>query len=54
MARFMKDRAASSGQVPGSLILIGEQKMDRPVIRLMEYDAQDLEEKELEIGRAHV
>lgn len=48
MARFMKDRAASSGQVPGSLILIGEQKMDRPVIRLMEYDAQDLEEKELD------
>jgi len=47
MARFMKDRTASKGQVPGSLILIGEQKMDHPVIRLIEYDAEELVEKEL-------
>jgi len=47
MARFMKDRTASKGQVPGSLILIGEQKMDHPVIKLMEYDAEELIEKEL-------
>jgi len=44
----MKDRTASKGQVPGSLILIGEQKMDHPVIRLMEYDKDELVEKELE------
>jgi len=43
----MKDRTASQGQVPGSLILIGEQKMDHPVIRLIEYDAEELVEKEL-------
>ena len=43
----MKDRTASKGQVPGSLILIGEQKMDHPVIRLIEYDAEELVEKEL-------
>lgn len=48
MARFLKDRIASRGQVPGSLILIGQQKMDRPVIQLIEYDAGHLIEKELE------
>jgi magnesium transporter len=47
MARFIKDRKASEGQIPGSLILIGNQKMDKPVIRLMEYDRKHLEEKEL-------
>ncbi len=47
MARFLKDRIASKGQVPGSLVLIGRQKMDRPVIQLIEYDAGQLVEKEL-------
>ena len=47
MARFIKDRTALKGQVPGSLILIGKQKMDKPVIQLMEVDADNLIEKEL-------
>lgn len=47
MARFIKDRIASRGQVPGSLILIGKQKMEKPVIRMMEYDEKTLDEKEL-------
>lgn len=47
MARFIKDRKASKGQIPGSLILIGRQKMEKPVIRLMEYKPGTLEEKEL-------
>jgi magnesium transporter len=47
MARFIKDRNASKGQIPGSLILIGNQKMDRPVIKLMEYNPEGLVEKEL-------
>lgn len=47
MARFLKDRTATKGQVPGSLILIGKQKMDRPAIHLMEYNADQLDEKEL-------
>ncbi|MDF1574798.1 MAG: magnesium/cobalt transporter CorA [Bacteroidales bacterium] len=47
MARFIKDRKASKGQIPGSLILIGNQKMEKPVIRLMEYNTGQLEEKEL-------
>jgi magnesium transporter len=48
MARFIKDRSATKGQVPGSLILIGKQKMEKPVIRLMEFDAGQLVEKDLE------
>ncbi len=47
MARFIKDRKASKGQIPGSLILIGNQKMDQSEIRLMEYDTKGLVEKEL-------
>lgn len=47
MARFIKDRKASKGQIPGSLILIGKQKMEQPIIRLMEYNSAALEEKEL-------
>jgi len=47
MARFIKGREASKGQIPGSLILIGNQKMEKPLITLMEYDRDKLEEKEL-------
>jgi magnesium transporter len=47
MARFIKDRKASNGQVPGSLILIGNQKMEKPVIQLMEYTQDSLTEKQL-------
>lgn len=48
MARFIKDRKASKGQIPGSLILIGNQKMEKPIIQLMEYRYQSLVEKEVE------
>lgn len=47
MARFIKDTKASKGHIPGSLILIGNQKMDQPVIRLIEYDTEGLVDKEL-------
>ncbi|MFH0756807.1 MAG: magnesium/cobalt transporter CorA [Bacteroidota bacterium] len=48
MARFITDRKASKGQMPGSLILIGNQKMEHPIIRLMEYSPDGLIEKELQ------
>ena len=48
MARFIKDRTASKGQMPGSLILIGKQKMEQPVIQLMEFDGENLEESKLD------
>ena len=48
MARFIKNRIASKGLTPGSLIHIGYQKMDRPIIRIMDYTVEKLVEKELE------
>lgn len=48
MARFIKDRSASKGTAPGSLIFIGQQKMDKPAIHLIEYDENGLEERDLE------
>ena len=48
MARFIKDRSNASGKAPGSLIFIGRKKMEKPVIRLMDYDSKHLEEKELQ------
>ncbi len=48
MARFIKDRIASKGQIPGSLILIGKQKMEHAVVKLMEYDTENLVEKEID------
>lgn len=47
MARFIKDRTKAKGQAPGSLIFIGRQKMENPIIQLMEYDADNLIEKEI-------
>lgn len=53
MARFIKDRNASKGQIPGSLILIGSQKMDQSVLKLMEYNSESMVELELQsIGEA--
>ena len=48
MPRFLKDRTKVKGLTPGSLVLLGQQKMDEPVIRMMNYDANDLVEKEME------
>ncbi len=48
MARFIKDRSKAKGTAPGSLIHIGEQKMEKPVIQLIEYDSETLTEKELD------
>lgn len=47
MARFIKNRDNIKGQVPGSLILVGKQKMEQPIIQLMTYDEENLLEKEL-------
>ena len=47
MARFLKDRSKVKGLTPGSLVLLGNQKMDKPIIRMMNFDSDDLIEKEL-------
>lgn len=45
MARFLKDRSKASGMVPGSLVLIGRQKMEKPVIQFIGYDKENLLEE---------
>ena len=47
MARFLKNRKKAQGAVPGSLIFIGEQKMEKPEIHFMLYDKSDLTEKQI-------
>ncbi|WP_372949342.1 magnesium/cobalt transporter CorA [Mariniphaga sp.] len=48
MARFIKSRKKSHGTIPGSLIFIGNQKMEKPEIHLMLYNKETLEEKQIE------
>jgi len=48
MARFLKNKEASLGQVPGELIFIGEQKVQETTIRVIDYDRDNLSEKELQ------
>ncbi len=53
MARFLKDRSSVKGQAPGSMILIGRQKLDKPIIKVTHYNKEELIEKECEnIGEA--
>ena len=47
MARFLKSREESDGKSPGSLIFIGDQKVDSANIRLIDYDPESLTDKEL-------
>ncbi|MDB4584261.1 magnesium/cobalt transporter CorA [Draconibacterium sp.] len=48
MARFLKDRTNAKGQAPGSLVFIGNQKMDKPVVQLIKYDSETFSEEELD------
>jgi len=47
MARFIKDRSQAAGKAPGSLVLIGRQKMEKPHIRIMDYGTDHLDESDL-------
>ncbi len=48
MARFLIDRKKASGKIPGSLIHLGIQKIDKTLIRLTNYTPDKLIEKEPE------
>lgn len=48
MARFLKDRSSVKGMTPGSLVLLGQQKMEKPIIRMINYDSNNITEKELD------
>jgi len=46
MARFFKNRIENKGAVPGSLIFIGQQKMDKHRLSVIDYDEDSLNEFE--------
>ena len=46
MARFLKSRAKAKGAAPGSLIFMGDQKMDAPRIRLFNFNDEISTENE--------
>jgi len=48
MARFLKKKAATIGQVPGALVFVGEQRVEEVSIRVIDYDQNQLSEKELQ------
>ena len=47
MPRFIKRTSKKKGLSPGTLILIGEKKAEEVKIFLMNYDQEQLQEKEL-------
>jgi len=47
VARFFKKREATKGQSPGSLIFIGNKKIDQVRLRIIDYDKSQLKEDEL-------
>ena len=47
MARFFRKRDQLQGQVPGSLIFVGTQKVERSSIHVIDYDAERLNEFDL-------
>ncbi len=47
MARFLKNREKVKGQSPGALIFVGTQKVDTINMHLIDYDDNNLTEKEL-------
>jgi magnesium transporter len=48
MARFIKSRKKAHGATPGSLIFIGNLKMEKPEIHIMIYNRETLEEKHVD------
>lgn len=47
MARFFKNREASKGLAPGSLVFIGNQKLENIRIRVIDFNKTELQESEL-------
>ncbi|HAQ21374.1 MAG TPA: magnesium and cobalt transport protein CorA [Prolixibacteraceae bacterium] len=48
MARFLNNRKMATGKIPGELIHLGKKRMEAPRLRLMDFTADKLTEKELE------
>ncbi len=47
MARFLKKGVSDRGLPPGTLVFVGTRKMEHTRLRLIDYDAQNLVEKDL-------
>lgn len=47
MARFLKNKEASIGKIPGEMVFIGQQKMQHTTIRVIDYDKERLTELDL-------
>lgn len=48
MARFINDRQKATGEIPGSIIHLGKQRIEKTRIRLIDYTAGKIAESELE------
>ena len=47
MARFLKNREASKGHAPGEIIFIGDKKVREATLKMIDYDDENLLEKEI-------
>ena len=47
MSRLIKRHSKSKGLQPGTVVFVGEKKVERPRIRIIDYDATNIEEKEV-------
>lgn len=50
MRKMRKLRSKKVGLAPGTLMHVGEVKVDEPIVSLVEYDASHIEERTLDIG----
>jgi magnesium transporter len=48
MLRFVKRRSKKAGLAPGTLVHVGEKKVEKVRIRLIDYDEKQLQEREIE------
>lgn len=48
MLRFVKKRSKKAGLAPGTLMHVGEKKVEKVRIRLIDYDEKQLQEREIE------
>jgi magnesium transporter len=48
MARFLRKIDRKAGQPPGAVIFVGERKMERPMLRVIRFDPQTVQEEEPE------
>jgi len=50
MMRLIKKRSEKTGLPPGTLVHIGERKTEKVIIRILDYDEAQFEEKEEQLA----